>query len=81
VTPFVVGDAIRDIAASDGWQLRYPVGPDAAGLIAWRASMSDEDWIASAAVSDEEWVAYMKNVRGWMCSCRQQTATQAAAGS
>lgn len=64
VSPYVVGEAIRDIVASDSWQLRYPVGPDAAPLLAWRASLSDEDWIAGNAVSDDEWVAYMKNVRG-----------------
>jgi NAD(P)-dependent dehydrogenase (short-subunit alcohol dehydrogenase family) len=64
VSPYVVGDTIRDIAAGDSWKLRYPVGPDAADLLAWRASMSDEDWIAGSAVSDEQWVWYMKNVRG-----------------
>ncbi|MCU1233794.1 MAG: short-chain dehydrogenase/reductase [Candidatus Solibacter sp.] len=64
VSPYVVGDAIRDIAASDSWKLRYPVGPDAAELIAWRTSMTDEDWIAGGAVTDEQWVAYMKNARG-----------------
>jgi NAD(P)-dependent dehydrogenase (short-subunit alcohol dehydrogenase family) len=51
----VVGEAIRDIAASDGWTLRYPVGPDALPLLQWRASMSDEDWTARAAVDDETW--------------------------
>jgi NAD(P)-dependent dehydrogenase (short-subunit alcohol dehydrogenase family) len=64
VSPYVVGEAIRDIVASDSWKLRYPVGPDAAALLAWRASLSDEDWIAGNAVTDEEWLAYMKNIRG-----------------
>jgi hypothetical protein len=45
VSSFVVGDAIRDIAASDSWQLRYPVGPDAEGFLGWRASLSDEEWV------------------------------------
>jgi NAD(P)-dependent dehydrogenase (short-subunit alcohol dehydrogenase family) len=64
VSPFVVGEAIRRIAESESWQLRYPVGPDAASLLAWRAATKDEDWIDGAAVSDEEWVARMKRDRG-----------------
>ena len=60
VSPYVVGEAIRRIVESDSWQLRYPVGPDAAPFLAWRASMSDEDWVNWAAVSDEEWMARVK---------------------
>ncbi len=60
VSPYVVGEKIVDIIGSDSWQLRHPVGPDAAGLLAWRASMSDEEWVASAAVTDEEWVSYVR---------------------
>ena len=50
VSPYVVGEAIRRIAESESWQLRYPVGPDAGPFLAWRASMSDEDWVSSNAV-------------------------------
>jgi NAD(P)-dependent dehydrogenase (short-subunit alcohol dehydrogenase family) len=60
VSPYVVGEAIRSIVESNSWQLRYPVGPDAAGLLAWRASMTDEQWIDNAAVTDEEWLARVK---------------------
>jgi hypothetical protein len=56
----VVGDAIRRIVESDSWQLRYPVGPDAAPFLAWRASMRDEDWVNWAALTDEEWLARVK---------------------
>jgi hypothetical protein len=59
-SPYVVGEAIRGIVESNSWQLRYPVGPDAAPLLAWRASMTDEQWVDYAAVTDEEWVARMK---------------------
>ena len=45
---------------SESWQLRYPVGPDAAPLLAWRAAQSDEDWISSNAVTDSEWLARVK---------------------
>jgi NAD(P)-dependent dehydrogenase (short-subunit alcohol dehydrogenase family) len=60
VSPYVVGDAIRRIVESDSWQLRYPVGPDAAPFLAWRASMKDEDWVNSGAATDEEWMAMVK---------------------
>jgi NAD(P)-dependent dehydrogenase (short-subunit alcohol dehydrogenase family) len=59
-SPYVVGEAIRGIVESNSWQLRYPVGPDAAALLAWRASMTDEQWVDYAAVTDEEWVARVK---------------------
>jgi NAD(P)-dependent dehydrogenase (short-subunit alcohol dehydrogenase family) len=57
VSPYVVGEAIRRIVESDSWQLRYPVGPDAAPLLGMRGSITDEQWVAAAAVSDEEWAA------------------------
>lgn len=60
VSPYVVGEAIRRIVESESWQLRYPVGPDAAPFLAWRAAMSDEEWISYAAVTDAEWVARVK---------------------
>jgi NAD(P)-dependent dehydrogenase (short-subunit alcohol dehydrogenase family) len=60
VSPYVVGEAIRRIAESETWQLRYPVGPDAGPFLAWRASMSDEDWVNSNAVTDAEWQARVK---------------------
>jgi NAD(P)-dependent dehydrogenase (short-subunit alcohol dehydrogenase family) len=64
VSPYVVGDAIRGIVESDSWQLRYPVGPDAAPFLAWRASLKDEDWVSSGAVTDEEWIAMVKQTFG-----------------
>jgi hypothetical protein len=33
---------------SGTWQLRHPSGPDAAPFVAWRASMTDEQWIGCA---------------------------------
>ncbi len=60
VSPYVVGEAIRRIVESESWQLRYPVGPDAGPFLAWRASMSDEDWVSSNAVTDAEWLARVK---------------------
>jgi len=50
VSPYVVEEKIRDIVDSGTWQLRHPVGPDAAGLLAWRASLTDEQWVARKLV-------------------------------
>jgi NAD(P)-dependent dehydrogenase (short-subunit alcohol dehydrogenase family) len=60
VSPYVVGEKIREIVESGTWKLRHPVGPDAEGFLAWRASMSDEQWVEWGALSDEQWVEYVK---------------------
>jgi NAD(P)-dependent dehydrogenase (short-subunit alcohol dehydrogenase family) len=44
-SPFVVGRLIREIVDGEGAQLRYPVGGRAADVIAWRSSITDEEWI------------------------------------
>lgn len=64
VSPYVVGNVIRDLVASDSPQLRYPAGPDAAPLIGSRAGVSDEEWIASQAVSDQEWAERLSQAFG-----------------
>jgi NAD(P)-dependent dehydrogenase (short-subunit alcohol dehydrogenase family) len=60
VSPFIVGDKIRDIVDSGTWQLRHSVGPDASGFLGWRASMTDEQWIEWGTITDEQWVAYVR---------------------
>ena len=64
VSPFVVGDLIRDIIESDSRQLQYPVGPDAAPAIAWRASQSAEEWVSIGGLDDEGWAAAMEAAFG-----------------
>lgn len=64
VSPFVVGDRIRDIVDSGTWTLRHPVGPDASGFLQWRTSLTDEQWVAWGAMTDEEWVAYVRSTFG-----------------
>ncbi len=59
VPPSVVGEAISGIIDGKDAKFRHPVGPDAALLLGWRASLSDEDWIASAGIDDETWIAGM----------------------
>jgi hypothetical protein len=53
-SPYVVGEQVRQIVDGDSWQLRYPVGPDAAPFLNWRAGMTDEEMVQRAGASDEE---------------------------
>jgi len=64
VPPTVTAGVIRAAIESDGDQLRWPAGPDAAGFLAWRASMSDEAWVAFNSMPDDEWVAAVKATFG-----------------
>ena len=64
VSPYVVGEKICEIVDSGTWQLRHPVGPDAAGFMAWRASMTDEQWVDWGAQSDEDWVRSVHDILG-----------------
>lgn len=54
VPPSLVAEKVLEIEQSGTWQLRHPVGPDAAGLIAWRKGMSDEEWVDLHSSDDEE---------------------------
>jgi NAD(P)-dependent dehydrogenase (short-subunit alcohol dehydrogenase family) len=56
-TPEMVGEKIREIVETDSGRLRHPVGPDAAPLLAFRASVTDEQWRDAHAVDDETWLA------------------------
>ncbi|MFZ0662702.1 MAG: SDR family oxidoreductase [Acidobacteriaceae bacterium] len=60
VSPYVVGEKIREIVDSGTWQLRHPVGPDAERFLGWRTSMSDEQWVEWGAMTDDQWVAYIR---------------------
>ena len=53
--PTLVADKILEVAESQSWKLRHPVGPDAEPFIAWRASMTDEAWVDWNATNDEDW--------------------------
>jgi len=53
--PSFVADKIFEVAENNNWILRHPVGPDAEPFIAWRASMSDEQWVDWNAANDEDW--------------------------
>lgn len=62
--PSVVAEVIRQALESGTTQLRHPAGPDAAGFLAWRAGMSDEDWIQFNTLNDEDYKARVKATFG-----------------
>lgn len=58
ISPYVVGETIREIVDGGSWQLRYLVGPDAAPLWAKRAAMTDAEWIEDQGNRDDaQWAA------------------------
>jgi NAD(P)-dependent dehydrogenase (short-subunit alcohol dehydrogenase family) len=58
--PSLVADRVLEIATSGTWQLRHPVGPDAAPFLGWRGQMSDEAWVDFGALDDEAWYDRVK---------------------
>jgi len=62
VPPDVVAAAILNIVKGESANLRNPTGPDSESLLTLRASMSDEDWIASADVDEETWIEMMEGM-------------------
>ena len=57
--PSLVAEKIRQIIESGTWQFRHPVGPDAEPLLAWRMSMTDEEWVELNAADDDTWYRRM----------------------
>ncbi|WP_020605919.1 SDR family oxidoreductase [Spirosoma spitsbergense] len=55
----MVADTVLAIATGEQTSFRNPVGLDAGPLLGWRASLSDEDWIASAGMDEETWIGGM----------------------
>jgi len=65
IPPSVVAAKIREIIESGTLVLRHPVGPDAAAMLESRKAVTDEQWIAAAAVDDETWAAGMQQRFGF----------------
>jgi NAD(P)-dependent dehydrogenase (short-subunit alcohol dehydrogenase family) len=63
VRPSLVAEKILEVAQSESWQLRHPVGPDAAGFLEWRKGMSDEEWIEMNAGDDATFFAKLGGSR------------------
>jgi len=53
----LVADKIFEVAESNSWKLRHPVGPDAISFLEWRKSLTDEEWIDWHAMEDDAWYA------------------------
>lgn len=70
VPPDVVAEVVLKIVKGESTQFRNPAGPDSASALGLRASISDEDWIASAGVDEETWIEMMEgmnlNVRKYL---------------
>jgi NAD(P)-dependent dehydrogenase (short-subunit alcohol dehydrogenase family) len=62
--PTLVADKILEIADSNSWKLRHPVGPDAEPFIQWRKSLTDEEWVDWSAVNDDDWYEAVQNTFG-----------------
>ena len=62
--PSLVAEKMVEIAESNSWQLRYPVGPDALPFLQWRASMTDEEYVDWNAATDEDWYNAVQNTFG-----------------
>ncbi len=50
-----MGEKAVEIVDSGTWQLRHPVGPDAAPFLACRNAMNDEEWVDWGALDDGDW--------------------------
>jgi NAD(P)-dependent dehydrogenase (short-subunit alcohol dehydrogenase family) len=59
-SPSLVADKVVEIACGESWQLRHPVGPDAAPFLGWRGQMNDEAWVDFGALDDEAWYDRVK---------------------
>jgi NAD(P)-dependent dehydrogenase (short-subunit alcohol dehydrogenase family) len=78
VPPAATAQVVRDIIESGSWQFRRPSGPDAIPFLAWRASLSDEQWIDWNSQDDEAW--YEQVERDFGLNARPHLHAGAGAG-
>jgi NAD(P)-dependent dehydrogenase (short-subunit alcohol dehydrogenase family) len=67
----LVAEKVLEIAETDTWLVRHPVGPDAVAFLEWRKSLSDEEWVTWGALDDEAWYDRVKadfgmDLRPWV---------------
>jgi len=77
--PTIVAEKIREIIESDTHTLRHPVGPDAEGFLAWRASQNDQEWIEWGALPDEAWYDRVRNDFGLDARSKGRAVADASA--
>ena len=63
IPPDVVAESILQIVNGESTHFRNPTGPDSVPMLGFRASMSDEDWIAAAGVDEETWIKMMEGMK------------------
>lgn len=72
IPPELVAESILKIVNGESTHFRNPTGLDSVPMLGFRASMSDEDWIAAAGVDEDTWIKMMEamnlNVRKYMIS-------------
>jgi NAD(P)-dependent dehydrogenase (short-subunit alcohol dehydrogenase family) len=59
--PSLIAAAIRNVIERGTWKLRHPCGPDAEPFLAWRAAMTDEQWVDFNALDAEGFRERVKN--------------------
>ncbi len=65
VPPERVAETILEAATTDDYRLRWPVGPDAEGMMAARQRLAAEDWVRMGDdLSDQEYNARFKEYFG-----------------
>lgn len=74
--PSLVANKIFEIADGTTWQLRHPVGPDAAPFLEWRASMTDEEWVDWNSTNDSDWYEAVENTFGLNARQNEQAIKQ-----
>lgn len=74
--PSMVASKILDIAESQTWKLRHPVGPDAQPFLEWRASMTDEEWVDWNSANDADWYQAVETTFGLNARQDEQTIKQ-----
>jgi len=70
IQPEVVAEVINNIVNGSSTKFRNPSGPDSVPALEMRASVSDEQWIASGGMDEETWIKTMEgmhlNVRKYL---------------
>jgi NAD(P)-dependent dehydrogenase (short-subunit alcohol dehydrogenase family) len=62
--PEAVADVISEVVATEHPKLRYLVGPDAESIVAYRESVTDEEWVAFGAMDYDAWWTKMTEISG-----------------
>jgi NAD(P)-dependent dehydrogenase (short-subunit alcohol dehydrogenase family) len=73
-SPSLVAEKILEVAQTENWQLRHPVGPDAVPFLQWRGSMTDEEWVSLFASDDDTWYSRLERDFGLNTRRAKQSA-------